>query len=140
MGITISTSKRSFDIGYGGFMRFRQDLAKQVGYHFGRHYLDLEKAPGWNPERVKFFEKYDKKTKHLIENKMCSEEIANFCYQSDCEGTIDKKQAKMIYDLIKDCDDNIIYGYTGRNDCTTMEDMKLLFKDCYSHSKQVVWW
>ena len=140
MGITIKTSKRGFDMGYGGFMRFRNKVAECVGNVFYEHYKNLSNAPFYGEERTSFFKTYDYNTKMLINNGHVSLEIADFCYQPDCEGKINKEQAKMIYDFIKDCDDELIYGYSGRDDCCKMKHMKQLFKDCYSDSKQVVWW
>ena len=56
-------------------------------------------------------------------------EVANFLYQSDCGGKVDRKQAKQICGLIKECDDNIVFGYIGRSDCAKMSDLKKIFSD-----------
>lgn len=112
MGISVYSSKTSCHMGYGGFKRFRTDVAKQVGYEFGVHYsTDLDKGLClWGTERDNYFDAYDKKTAELVKNGVVSDAVANFCYQTDCEGSIDKAQAKEIYALIKDCDECIIYG------------------------------
>lgn len=139
IGITIESKRYSCDMGYYGFNRFRTKVAELVNKEFYNHYikLDSKEVPQANREkRKKYFEKYDKKTKELIKNGKVSIEIANFCYQSDCSGKINKKQANMIYNLIKECDNDIIYGYQGRNDCAKMKDMKEIFGDKTS----VKWW
>lgn len=132
MGITISSKRHSCDMGYAGFNRFRNTVAEKTYKDFYEHYLllsSLRAMVGFGDERKKYFEIYDAKTKDYIENGKVTVEIANFLYQSDCSGKIDKKQALQIYKLIKDCDDGIVFGYTGRQDCAKMLDMKKIFKD-----------
>jgi hypothetical protein len=132
MGITISSKRYSCDMGYGGFGRFRNVVAEKTSDKFYKHYMRLS-----NPnvmfimgeERKKFFEKYDADTIKYIEENEVTVEVANFLFQPDCDGKIDRKQAKQIYDLIKNCDDDIIFGYAGREDCAKMSDMKKIFSD-----------
>ena len=128
MGITISSKRCSQDLGGFGFNRFRVKVAEMAGEEIFVHYKKLNDAPFYLG-REEFFKEYDKKTKQLVEDKKVSLEVANFLYQSDIQGKINRKQAKMIYELIKDCDDNFSYGYSGLKDCTTMKDMKALFND-----------
>lgn len=137
MGITISSKHNSCDMGYGGFRRFRIKVSEQVGGPFEEHYKDLMNS-FCNTEE--FYKKYNRKTENLIKNKMVTAEVANFCYQSDCKGSIDKKQAKEIYELIKDCDESLSFGYSGRNDCATMVILKRIFKDCTSNCKKIEWY
>jgi hypothetical protein len=80
-------------------------------------------------ERTKYFENYNAITRELIEQKEVTGEVASFLYQSDCGGKIDRKQAKQIYNLIKECDDNLSFGYVGRSDCARMADLKSIFSD-----------
>lgn len=132
MGITISSKRHSCDMGYGGFGRFRNVVAENTNDEFYKHYLELttpEAMFSFGSEREKYFEKHDAKTKEFIEQNIVTVEVANFLYQSDCGGKIDRKQAKQIYELIKECDDNLIFGYVGRNDCAKMADMKRIFLD-----------
>lgn len=132
MGITISSKRHSCDMGCGGFSRFRNVVAENIDDEFYKHYLELsspEAMFSFGSEREKYFEKYDAKTKEYIEQKIITVEVANFLYQSDCGGKIDRAQAKQIYELIKECDDNISFGYAGRKDCAKMADMKKIFSD-----------
>ena len=138
MGITISSERFSCDMGYGGFGRFRNIVAEKLEPSFSYHYslLSSPKAMfSFGEERKKYFEKYDSDTKKIIENGEITVEVANFLYQSDCGGEIDRIQAKQIYELIKDCDDEIIFGYIGRRDCAKMSDMKKIFSD----KTKIVW-
>lgn len=119
-------------MGYDGFMLFRNEVAKQVSGEFEQHYLELNSGKVmmlYGEKRKKFFVEYDKKTDKLIEEGKVSLEVAVFLYRCDCEGKITRQQAKKVYELIKNCDDNIPYGYTRRDDCATMKDMKKIFSD-----------
>lgn len=132
MGITISSKRHECDMGFGGFGRFRNAVAERVNEEFSKHYLTLSDAEVMflmGEERKVYFEKYNATTSEYIEQGLVTEEVANFLYQSDCDGKIDRKQAKQIHELIKDCDDNLVFGYSGRADCTTMADLKSIFSD-----------
>lgn len=128
MGITISSKRYSCDMGCGGFMRFRKIVAANVSEIVGEHYENLDEEV-FLVDRDEFYKKYNIKTEKLIKQKELTIEVANFLYQSDCSGKIDRKQAKEIYALIKECNDNISIGYIGREDCAKMSDMKKIFSD-----------
>jgi len=132
MGVTISSKRYSCDMGYMGFNRFRNAVAEKVSDKFGEHYASLDKADVMilcGNNRDNFFKKYNAITNELVEQKEVTEEVANFLYQADCNGKIDRKQSKEIYSLIKECDGNISFGYSGRSDCTRMSDLKNIFSD-----------
>jgi hypothetical protein len=140
MGVTIDSTNFSADMGYGGFSRFREKVATLSNLEFGKHYAELDKAMILQgTERDSFFKKYDERTEELVKNNFITEEVANFCYQSDCEGSIDQEQAKEIYENIKDYEDDICYGYSGRKDCTMFSDLKNIFKDCAENGDSVDW-
>lgn len=132
MGITISSKRHSCDIGYGGFGRFRNMVAEKVNDEFHQHYLSLSDSKVMflsDKESKEYFEKYNATTNKYIEQGVVTIEVANFLYQSDCEGKVDRKQAKQIYQLIKECDDNLSFGYSGRVDCARMSHLKMIFSD-----------
>lgn len=140
MGVTIESKNFSADMGYIGFNRFRNKVANLSNSEFGKHYANLEKGMFlFGNEKESFFKEYDAKTKNLIDKNLVSVGIANFCYQSDCEGSIDQDQAKEIYEKIKDYEDNICYGYSGREDCAMFSDLKNIFKDCTENGDTVDW-
>lgn len=140
MGITLKSKNFSADMGYGGFFRFRSKVSSLINKEFGEHYEKLNEGSFlFGDERTVFFEKYDAKTKDLIKSNVITPEIANFCYQSDCEGSIDQRQAKQIYEKIKDYNDDVCYGYAGRSDCAMFSDLKTIFKDCAENGKKIKW-
>lgn len=125
-------------MGYGGFGRFRNAVAEKVNDEFYNHYLSLSDSKVVflsGKEREEYFEKYDATTNEYIEQGTVTVEVANFLYQSQCEGKIDRKQAKKIYELIRECDDELSFGYSGRVDCAKMSDLKMIFSD----GTKVVW-
>ena len=132
MGITISSKRYRLDMGYGGFKRFRTIVSALVGEKFYTHYVSMD-----TPEisflsgekREEYFNNYNIKIQELIEKKEVTHEVAHFLYESDCEGKINRQQSKQIYELIKNEDDNICFGYIGRKDCAKMADMKNIFND-----------
>ena len=132
MGITISSKRYSCDMGYGGFGRFRNVIAKQISEKVYSHYYCLSEPETMflsGKKKDDFFKEYDAKTEELVKQGELTEEIANFLYQPDCEGKVNRNQAKEIYELIKDCYDNIVFGYIGRADCAKMSDLKKIFSD-----------
>lgn len=140
MGVTIESKNFSADMGFGGFNRFRNKVATLSSLEFGKHYAELDNTMFLiGDERETFFKEYDAKTKELIKSNIITVEIANFCYQSDCEGSIDQNQAKQIYEKIKDYDDDICYGYAGRPDCAMFSDLKDIFKDCADNGDKIDW-
>ncbi|MEK3955682.1 MULTISPECIES: hypothetical protein [unclassified Psychrobacillus] len=140
MGVTIKSKSFSADMGYGGFNLYRKKIATLSSLEFGNHFSKLDKAMSLpDMDREAFYKKYNKQTDELIKRNVITSEIANFCYQSDCEGSIDQRQAKLIYEKIKDEDDNICYGYAGRSDCAMFSDLKHIFKDCAENGGKVKW-
>ena len=57
------------------------------------------------------------------------QEIVDFLCQADHCGKVNARQSKQIYELIKECDGDGIFGYIGRPDCAKMSDMKDIFSD-----------
>ena len=130
MGVSIESKSHNCDLGFAGFNRFRNLVAEKISIEFGEHYKLLttpEVLNLYGEEHKKFYAEYDAKTNEFIKNGVVPLDVAIFLYKSDCEGKINKQQAKKVYELIKDCDDNIVYGYIGRSDCATMKDFKQIF-------------
>ena len=119
MGVTISCTKtgRTIDVGSGGFLRLRSKIS----------------------EREKFYEDFDKKTEALLNKKRISVKIVDFCLQSDCEGSIRYGACKELLKVIGNYDDNICYGYAGREDCAMFRDFKKILEDCAEHKCNMVW-
>lgn len=145
MGITIECEKTGtgYDMGYGGFGNFREKVAELFNSSFSEHYKKLstpEMMFCFDEEKKKaMFEEYDRKAKTLIEENHLSTGVVSFLLQSDCEGYVSPQTCKLIYDIIKDYDDNICYGYVARPDCTMFHHLKSLFLECYKNDSPLIW-
>lgn len=136
MGVTIWCKKTgtSYDLGYGGFSNLRDKVAELCSKEFGKHYACLIKL-----HSTEEFEEFDRKTKELLDRKVVSVKVVDFCLQSDGGGKIRYGACKEIYNRIKDYDDDICYGYAGRPDCMKFKDFVALVKECYENKSDLVW-
>ena len=140
MGITLESRNFSIDIGCGGFMRLRKKVAELTGKEIYNHYCELDNAPLFDPERSEFFKEYDIKTYKLGKELKIPRGILFFLYASDCDGKLISRKCKELYEVIKDHDDDIAYGYVGRNDCAKFSDFKKIVNDCVKNKCTLKWW
>lgn len=145
MGLTIECKKtnRSINLGCGGFLRLRRKVADLCGEEVSAHYrLMLDSMYNWfeTPEEKQvFWEDYDQKTVQLVQSGKLNIKIADFLYQSDCEGQIRYGACKNLLKVISDYDDNILYGYAGRPDCASFRDFKAILEDCVQTKSDLIW-
>lgn len=132
MSITIESKNRSIDIGYVGFRRLRVKVAELTAPDIFEHYK--KSMDGMRlydeDERKAFYESYNAKIAELdkkYEGKMS--DILDFLYESDCGAEMDADHCRSIYEVIKDYNDDILYGYDGRKDCARFADFKKIVKD-----------
>lgn len=142
MGLTIKCKKtgREMDVSYFGFNRLRTKVAELVSPEIGKHYQELDGIFRMNSsEKEKALKSYDNETERLIENKMFPIKIADFLYQSDCDGKIRYGACKEILKVIGDYDDRIIYGYAGRENPAKFKNFKEILQDCVDNKCFMVW-
>lgn len=141
MGVTIDSENGSIDLGYGGFNNLRTKVAELTAPDIYEHYKRLEK--GMFPVgtiKEKFFKDYNAEIQKLSEKyNEEKDNILDFLYASDCDGEMDVEHCKSIYEVIKDYDDNICYGYCGRSDCAMFRNFKELVKDCIDTNTPMNW-
>ena len=141
MGLTIySKSKkisREFDGGYIGFARLRQKIWKCLGVEFHSHYETL--MTDLMEQNDEWFKKFDEKTNVLITKHNLSVAVVNFLFQPDCGGSIDYKQCKAIYNLIKDDNEPIIFTYSAYSDGKDYDYFKEFLLACYKHKVKMYW-
>lgn len=132
MGVTIESKNHYIDLGYGGFMCLRTKVAELAAPDIFKHYkksMDGMRLYDEN-ERKAFYESYNAKIEELdkkYNGKMS--DVLDFLYESDCSAEMDVSHCRSIYEVIKDYDDDILYGYTGRKDCAKFADFKKIVKD-----------
>lgn len=143
MGVTVRCKKgKAIDLSYSGFNRLRNKVAELVGNPFYDHYLELDNIIITimdSDKKQKYFTNYDNETKRLIEKNCINIKVANFLYQSDCEGKIRYGACKEILKVIGDYNDNILYGYCGRKDCAKFSDFVSILKDCVKNKCDMIW-
>lgn len=145
MGLTIECEKTGtgYDMGYGGFGNFREKVAELYNSIYYQHYKKLSTPEMMfcfdGKKRKRMFEEYDRKTEELILKHDFDVDIIDFLLQPDCNGDISAETCKKLYDVIKDYDDDICYGYVGRTDCTMFRHLKSLFLECYENDSQLIW-
>ena len=132
MGVTIESKNHYIDLGYGGFMCLRTKVAELAAPDIFEHYkksIDGMRLYDEN-ERKAFYKSYNAKIAELDRkyNGRMSD-ILDFLYESDCSAEMDVSHCRSIYEVIKDYDDDISYGYSGRKDCAKFADFKKIVKD-----------
>lgn len=142
MGVTISGVNKSIDLGYFGFNRLRTKVAELINDEIAEHYKKCEESITIFDEekRKDFFKKYDAETERLdkkYDYKYNS--VLYFLYACDCGATMEVDVCKDIYEIIKDYDDDIPYGYSGRKDCAMFKDFKEVIKDCIDNKEPLEW-
>lgn len=141
MGLSIESKNCAIDIGYGGFKELRTKVAELTAPDIFEHYVYLNDGMfKMGKDREVFFEKYNKKITEL--NKKHNGEksdILDFLYAPDCNWEMDAQHCKAIYTIIKDYDDDIRYGYSGRTDCAMFKDFKKLIKDGMDTGEGIYW-
>lgn len=142
MGVTIESKSHSIDLGGGGFRRLRTKVAELAAPDIFEHYK--KSMDGMRlydeDERKAFYESYNAKIAELdkkYEGKMS--DILDFLYESDCGAEMDADHCRSIYEVIKDYDDDILYGYAGRKDCAKFADFKALVRDCIDSGNGFSW-
>lgn len=141
MGVTIESKNYSIEMGYNGFKRLRTKIAELTTEEIAKHYKHLDDAPHFGDISHLFFDSYNKKIEELDKKYNYEYDVVlNFLYASDCNAEIPYTHCKKIYELIKDYDDDILYGYVGQPDCAKFVDFKNLVKDCIDNKCSMEWW
>lgn len=142
MGVTIKCKKtgREMDVSYSGFFRLRKKVAELVSQEVGEHYQELDEIFRiTSSEKESVLKSYDDETERMIERKALPIKIADFLYQSDCDGKIRYGACKEILKVIGDYDDSIIYGYAGRENPAKFKDFKEILQDCVDNKCFMIW-
>lgn len=141
MGVTISSKNHSIDMGYFGFNSLRTKVAELTAPDICEHYKGLTLAPMLGEARKSYFDAYNKKTNELNEKydgKYLY--VLHFLYASDCGAEMPPDVCEKIYEVIKDYDDDILYGYSGRPDCAKFKDFKEIVKNCIDNNCSMEWY
>lgn len=132
MGVTIESKNHSIDLGGWGFICLRTKVAELAAPDICEHYKkSMDGMRLYDEDKRKaLYESYNAKIAELdkrYEGKMS--DILDFLYESDCDAKMDTDHCRSIYEVIKNYDDDILYGYSGRKDCAKFADFKKIVKD-----------
>lgn len=132
MGVTIESKNHSIDLGGWGFICLRTKVAELAAPDICEHYKkSMDGMRLYDEDKRKaFYESYNAKIAELdkrYEGKMS--DILDFLYEGDCDAKMDTDHCRSIYEVIKNYDDDILYGYSGRKDCAKFADFKKIVKD-----------
>lgn len=138
MGVTVRCNKtgRNFDMGCGGFMRWRMKIAELYDKRWYDHYFKLMNAPFY--ESKEFYDEFDKETLRLLNEEHIDIKIVDFCLQSDCGGKINYGACKNILKAIGDYTDDRAYGYVAYAD-HDWEKLKAILQDCAETKSKMSW-
>lgn len=140
MGITLGNCHHSIDMGYGGFSRLRTKVAYLHSKELGDFYKKIDDGLLlYGKDRDDFFKEYNKRLRNIDEELNVSHYILDFLYKSDTGARLSPKHCRRIWNLIKDCDDDIKYGYSAYSDCATFKDFKEIIKECRDKNIMLYW-
>ena len=136
--ITATNSKHDFYGGMGGFRNLRVNIAKAWDKEFGEHYETLIRC-----HCKKEYEAFNEKANRILSNdrfRQEDEDIIDFLFACDCDGSISYKTCKKIYDIIKDIDfSGEIFTYSAYSDGNDYEYFKEFLLDCYKRRAKMIW-
>ena len=128
------------DVGYFGFFKLRTKVAELVGSEVGEHYKKLDNILDIpSPEKNTLLNRTMTKRSDWLKARNFQSKIADFLYQSDCDGKIRYGACKEILKVIGDYDDSIIYGYAGRENPAKFKDFKEILQDCVDNKCFMIW-
>lgn len=136
MGITISNHKRSIDMGSGGYLRLRAKISELLNcQEFSDIYAELlnpykEKTSRGFETMQDYYEDHDNRAIAVCEAYKLDEEVINWLYSSDCGCSVSAKTCRHLWKIIKDYDDNVVYGYAARPDRAMFKDFKRIVQEC----------
>lgn len=132
MGVCVHNTKYEMDMGCGSFYRLRTRVALLLDKDFGENYEQLGSC--CTPSQ---FKANDEIATRLLEKKQLDIDVVDFLYQRDCGGKISGKTCKKIYELVKDYDDDCMYGYAWANN--TFAYFKEMLKYSARYNANLIW-
>lgn len=141
MGVSIyaNGSGKSFDCSYGGFFNLRKNIAFALDKELGEHYAKMMSALVGGGKS----DWYNEETRRILASDKFNDEnedVLDFLYASDCEGSISHKTCKKIYGLIKDMDfGGMIFTYAAYSDGKDYERFKEFLLECYKKRRKMRW-
>lgn len=138
MGLTIKNEEMSIKMSYIGFAELCTTIAKLLSPDFAELYIALCKNKISNEILNKKLNLYFEKG--ILKNE--DNDIIEFLFMPDYEGHLSFKKCERLYEVIKDYNDNVLYGYkSGMFGYETIfADFKELVKICIEKEYNLEWY
>lgn len=143
--ITFETKNYEVDLGYMGFFCLRGTIAGIFSPELEELYKEycVRGIPTYSSEEYalenkQIKEQYENKVNDICKNPDC-EKVFDFLHMSDSEGEIDSDICKAIWEVIKNYDNDVCYGYYDYNKPFTFSTFKGIIKDGIDSKKGVKW-
>lgn len=143
MGVALGNCKNMIALGYFGFQRLRSKVAELLDEEFGNRYKDIpdvQRQAYQSDNSEKVWEAYNNQLNEIIDRKHLNDNVLDFLFQADCNGKLSYKACRSLYSIIKDYDDDVIYGYSGQKNPVKFADFKAIVEDCCKHRRQLIWY
>lgn len=149
MGLTIKCKKTgtSYALGYFGMAKLRTRVAELCCPEFGAAYEETYKKTALHlgheetdEDRKAFEDRINGIIRRCIKEKKVHYKVVDFCLQPDTKGAIRYGACKVIYDGIKDAEDDWCVGYAGWDNPFLWTQFVALLKECYDNKSDLVWY
>lgn len=136
MGVTIGNKEKELDCGYAGFNRLRTHIAGLISEEFKNFYDE----PGIFARTQEYWDNYDQKLYEVMVPKFHIEGgVLKFLFLPDCDGKLSHQACKQLWNLIKDDNNDFLFGYVGRSDCAKYSEFKEIIKMCAKNRWVLRW-
>lgn len=134
MGLCLHTRDRKYemDMGAGSFYNLRCVIADLLDPTFGTNYRNLTHC-----YTKQDYEQHDAIANSILARKNLNENIVEFLYMPDMDGSISASTCKAISELVADYDDDNMYGYVYANH--TFKYFKEMLAYCVEHRRKLYW-
>ena len=133
MGINLHNKEYSMNMGYGHFYLLRMNIAKLYDKDFAKLYESVCRA-FFDDTRKKYI---DELNQYIADHNLEEDDIVEFLFMSDGEGKISSKTCKKLYNIVKDYNDDYMYGYTYANN--SFAYFKEMLYDCATKHRKLFW-
>lgn len=137
MGVTVTAnnSKYSFHMGGGGFFSLRKTIAYALDEEFGRNYENLIYCHSRED-----FEMHDRIANGLLSKKYLDDDIVEFLYLPDTDGSVSYRTCGKILRLLegKDLSGKGFQYAAYRND--DYGNLRKFLKECYRYRRKMRWY
>lgn len=132
MGVYLHNKEYHMEMGYFSFHSLRNLIANIYNYDLFEIYKKLDKCHTEDE-----FKAFDDEMNTYLETAKLDDDIIEFLFLPDTEGSISYKTCGKLYKIIKDYTSDIRFGYVNTNN--TFEYFKEMLLDCKKKKRKLYW-